>query len=126
MWIPEGKSRYTWQYEPGSAGVEDPQSPRRLCDPGDGSLIEADGSTLIRYPAATLSDDGLIVNASGECLVVQKSGWNPAAADFWEQLEAASLADHPIWEESRHQGQGKPVRPRSAKADPVPTPAPSE
>jgi hypothetical protein len=127
MWTPEGKSRYTWQYETESAGTEDTQNPRRLVDLGDGALIEAVGSTLLRYPTATLDDDGLIVNESGECLVVQNSGWDPTAPDFWEQLEGAALADHPVWEDARHQGQ--PVqRSRSKKADPMPPaqPAPSE
>lgn len=125
MWTPEGKSRYTWAHPADGAGVPDPTRPRRLIDPGDGSLIEADGPTLIRYPAAALSDDGLIVNETGECLVVQNSGWIPAADDIWERLESAALADDPVWEGARHQGKPEPVRSRSQKADPAP-PTPSE
>lgn len=118
MWTPEGKNRYTWAYPAEGAGVPDPARPRRLIDPGDGSLIEADGPTVLRYPAATLSDDGLIINETGECLVVQNTGWNPVAEDFWERLEFAALADDPVWEEARHLVQ--PIRTRPRKADPVP------
>lgn len=109
MWVPAGNNRFTWEADPDGAGRPDEQRPRRLVDPGDGSLIEADGATVLRYASAYLDTDGLIVNESGQCQVVQNSGWRPFdEAEFWSLMEQVSDSDHPFWEDAREQG-GKPA-----------------
>lgn len=117
MWTPAGNDRYTWEYQP-DGGTPDPDRPRRLVDPGDGSLVEADGPSLIRYPSAYL-DNGNIWNESGQCWVVQDSTrgteWDPRSEDFWALLEQATSPEHPVWESAR--------RPEETKAE-VPAPRP--
>lgn len=101
MWVPAGNDRFTWDYEPDQAGTADPDRPRRLFDPGDGTLIEAEGPTLIRYPSANV-DNGAIWNASGNAWVVQNSGWDARNdEEFWAQLEDAASPEHPIWDGAR-------------------------
>lgn len=126
MWTPAGNDRYTWTHQPDGAGVSDPARPRRLLDPGDGSLIEADGSAVLRYPTGRLDSEGLIVNESGQCQVVQNSQWDPQAEDeFWSHMAEVSDAGNPFWEGARNLGQDKPEPPRSKKADSVPATPPA-